>query len=189
MQLLSLGGILYKPVQQLSMRQVEFRIRDGKIEYDNFTVSLIKGFDLRFSGSVGLDDDRLNLKVSLPITTNLLQKLNVKGPIADFTRVLQGLRIDIPVLGNRKNPKLDFSKVPIQDLVKRALELLLKNQVGNFLDQIINPKKPDGDNPAPDDSPDQEKGPPKKKPNVIDSLFDIFQQNLDKKRQKNAKPD
>jgi hypothetical protein len=182
MQLLSLGGILYKPVQQMTVKQVEFSIRDGRIEYDNFTISMIKGFDLRFSGSVGLHDDRLDLKVSLPVTTTLLEKLNVKGPISDLARLLQGIRVDIPILGDRKNAKLDLSKIP-KDLLKPALDLLLKNQVGNFLDQIINPQKSDEKSPPNDDS-DQKKSTPRQDANVIDSLFEIFQQNREKRKQR-----
>ena len=188
MQLLSLGGILYKPVQQIGVKQVEFHIRDGRILYDNFTISLFKGFNLRFSGSVGLDDDRLDLKVSMPITAALFEKLNAKGPITDFARVLQGLRVDIPILGDRKHPKLDLSQIPLQDLIKQAMDLLLKNQVGNFLDQIINPQKSDEKSP-PDDNSEQENDPPKQETNVLDSIFDIFQENLEKTKPKESNPD
>jgi hypothetical protein len=189
MQLLSLAGILYEPVRQVSVKQVEFSIRDGKIEYDNFTISLIKGFDLRFSGSVGLHDDRLDLKVSMPITTALLEKLKVKGPVTEFARVLQGLRVDIPILGDRKHPKLDLSHIPLQDLLKRAMDLLLKNQVGNFLEQILSPKKLNEKKSPPDETPEQENAPPKQETNALDSIFDIFQENLEKRKQKETKPD
>ena len=190
MQLLSLGGILYEPVHHVSVKQVEFGIRDGKIEYDNFTISLFKGFDLYFSGSVCIHDDRLDLKVSMPITTALLEKLKVKGPVAEFARVLQGLRVDIPILGDRKHPKLDLSQIPLQDLLKRAMDLLLKNQVGNFLEQILSPKKLNEKKSPPDEIPEQENAPPKQETNVLDSIFDIFQENLEKRRQKkDSKPD
>ena len=137
--LLQLGGDA-DPDEKTRMEVdgLDFQIRRGRIHYNNFTVRFPThgNFDLRFHGSVGFDDT-LDLAVSVPVRTALLEKLKVKGPILEYARLLEGARVDVPVKGSRTAPKLDFADVDIQPLIEWALEKLLKERAPKILEDIL----------------------------------------------------
>jgi hypothetical protein len=99
----------------------DFQIDNGRIKYDNFTMTFPNGFDVVFHGSVGFDNT-VDLLMGLPITPELLQQLGARGPVAQYASVLKGQRIDVPISGMRGEPKLDFSKVNIEPLVQQAIK-------------------------------------------------------------------
>jgi hypothetical protein len=99
----------------------DFQIDNGRIRYDNFTMTFPNGFDVVFHGSVGFDNT-VDLLMGIPITAELLQQLGVRGPVAQYASVLKGQRIDVPISGMRGEPKLDFSKVNIGPLVQEAMK-------------------------------------------------------------------
>ncbi|HEY3245736.1 MAG TPA: hypothetical protein VGM03_20515 [Phycisphaerae bacterium] len=118
-ELLALGGIAEGQESAMEMRPLDFRVQDGRILYDDLTMSFSQGFDLKFSGSVGFDDS-LDLAVSLPVGPELLKRLGAHGPAAELAQKLTGTRVTIPIVGTRQEPKLDLSKVNTTELLKGA---------------------------------------------------------------------
>ncbi len=109
---------------------VDFEIKQGRINYENFTLILGNNFDLIFSGWVGFDDT-MELIASVPIRAGVLSAFNVAGPVADYARVMEksGVRIKIPISGTRKMPSLDLGKVDIKPFVEAAVKALLKEKL------------------------------------------------------------
>jgi len=118
---------------------MDFLVRKGGIEYDNFTFTFPKDLKIGFSGRVGFDDT-VEMKVFTPVTAALLNKLGVSGPTTEYARVLKGARIAIPMSGTRKLPKLDLSRVDVKPLIKKAAENLLKEKAGGLLRDRLFPK-------------------------------------------------
>ncbi|MFO0974469.1 MAG: hypothetical protein U1A27_13660 [Phycisphaerae bacterium] len=117
-ELMQLGGLPIEQLYPAEISQVDFVIRDGRIRYDNFTLVFPQGFDLKFYGSVGFDDS-LDLVVSLPVTAGLLERLRVRGAAAGV--LASGLRVDVPLVGTREKPRLDFARVDTGKLLKGLL--------------------------------------------------------------------
>jgi len=137
--LLQLGGDL-NPNEDTRMEvgRVDFRISNGRIHYDNFTITFpsLADFDVKFYGSVGFDDT-LDLIVSVPVRAELLKQLSVQGPILEYARLLEGARLDIPIKGSRENAKLDFSQVDIQPLIRQALQQILQKETLKRIEDIF----------------------------------------------------
>jgi len=121
-ELCELGGMPVSGLYPVEIGKVDFVIKDGRIYYDNFVLKYNEQFDILFHGSVGLDDS-IDLIVSLPVSEQLLARVGVKSLPVDLT----GLRIDIPMVGTRDHPKLDFAKVDGKKVMQ----------------QLLNPNKPD----------------------------------------------
>jgi hypothetical protein len=62
--------------------------------------------------------------VGVPVTAGLLDAAGVKGPTAQYASVLEGARVDVPIVGTRTSSKLDFAQVKIQPLVDQAIRNL-----------------------------------------------------------------
>jgi hypothetical protein len=118
---------------------MDFLIRKGGIEYDNFTFTFPKDLKIGFAGRVGFDN-KVDMTVFTPVTAALLNKLGVSGPTTEYARVLKGARIGIPMSGTRKTPKLDLSRVDVKPLIKKAAENLLKEKAGGLLKDRLFPK-------------------------------------------------
>lgn len=162
---------------------VDFVIRDGRIYYDSFRLTVAGDFVLEFYGSVGFDDT-LDLAVSVPISSRVLDRLGVRGPVADYARVLAGARVAIPIVGTRLKPRLDFSEVDIGALIKQAAQMLLSEQAGDLLGEIFT-GPPSGPAPSPAPSPAPQPAPPRQpdtrptrqEPDLqplLDSLLDLL---------------
>jgi hypothetical protein len=142
-----LQGLQGTPIGDLTsitITGVDFKIRNGGVEYDNFKVIFPGEFDVIFRGRVGFDDT-MKMTISLPITSAMLDKFKVKGPLGDFARVLRGVRIDIPVAGTRTKSDLDLSKVDIRPVVEKAMKALVTEQPGKTLPnpfEALEPKSP-----------------------------------------------
>ena len=134
-------GVAMQTGQQVAvmMEGAEFEVRDGRIHYRDFALIFPPDFDLRFKGSVGLNDS-LDLIVSIPIRPELLARLGIKGPVVEYARMLAGTRIDVPMVGTREDPKLDFSKVDtdglMKDIVKGGVGKSAKDLLGGALPGI-----------------------------------------------------
>jgi hypothetical protein len=141
--LLELGGGQPREAYAVEASGLDFEIRNGRLYYDDFTLLFVKDkFDIKFYGSVGFDDT-LDLTVSLPIGAELLRRLKVRGPVREYVRLLAGTRVDIPMVGTRQRPMLDFSKVD----TKKLLESVIKKQgiegIGGILDRLGGGRKKD----------------------------------------------
>ena len=135
-ELVALGTITTGDTSPITVRGIDFVIRNGRVHYDNFIMIFPDDFDLRFYGSVGFDDT-LDLVVSVPIRAGLLKKLKVFGPISDYIRVLEGVRVEIPLMGTRQEPIPDFSKVDINELIKRAGKILLNEELNKQVEDLL----------------------------------------------------
>ena len=131
--LLTLQGVPSEVDYPVAVNGLDFRIRKGGVEYDNFTMTFPKGMQIGFSGRVGFDDT-VSMTAWTPVSAPLLRRFGVQGATAtQYATVLKGMRIGIPVSGNRKDPKLDVTKVDIKPLIKKAAERLLQDRVKDLI--------------------------------------------------------
>jgi hypothetical protein len=140
-ELLSLAGMPKDAAYPVRLGALDFVLKDGRIVYDNFTLTFPGELDLKFRGSVGLDET-LDLVVSVPVGAALLDRLGAKGPTQEYAQMLRGTRVDIPLIGTREEPRLDFSQVDVQALLKNILtkEQPVK-QIEDFLKGLHGEKK------------------------------------------------
>ena len=122
--LLGLGGLGKAGLQPMRISDLTFEIKDGRVYYENLAIIFGGTLEMKFSGSVGLDDT-LDLTVSLPVLPKPLESLVKLGsPDAIAGRLgadeLAGLLRQLPILGKRsldihitgtrQKPRLDFRK-------------------------------------------------------------------------------
>jgi hypothetical protein len=117
--LLALGGLAQDKAHDVRVGSVDFVLRDGGIQYENFTIAFDETFDLRFRGTVRFDD-RLALAVSVPLRAALLRKLGLGEQAEEYARLLEGARLELPLAGTRLAPRLDLAKVDVRALVRKA---------------------------------------------------------------------
>ena len=176
--LMALGGLREDQAHVLEVSSVDFQVHDGAIHYRNFTMVFDKVFDLTFHGSVRFDDG-LDLVASVPVRSALLRRFGVRGRVDEYARLLEGTRVDVPVLGTRLKPKLDLARVDIQSLVKKAMEQLLKKEAGGLLDKILQSRKDGGATPGEPDRPRPEgprtrPAPKKPRDEAAETIFDLL---------------
>ncbi|HNO80000.1 MAG TPA: DUF4179 domain-containing protein [Phycisphaerae bacterium] len=125
--LLELGGMGQPDMYAIDVSGVDFTVQNGRITYQDLTLNFAQQrFDLKFRGSVGFDDS-VDLFVSVPVQEHLLRRLKVQGPVGEYATRLAGTRIEIPITGSRSNPKLDFSQVKMDALIKDVVADTLLN--------------------------------------------------------------
>jgi hypothetical protein len=163
---------------------VDFRIRNGRVEYEDFTVVFPERFDLRFYGSVGFDDT-LDMGVSVPISFGLLERLGVRGRIVDTVRVLEGVRVRIPIAGTRLKPRLDFSKVDLGALIRRAAAALLAERAADLARDAAkdDAKKPKDGRP---EQPREDQKDGKPRGSLLDSILDVLRGGSERKESGNG---
>jgi len=173
--LLKLGGVAESDNVPVKLSPLHLVVRDGRVQYKDMRVSLSAAFDPVFSGSVGFDD-RVDLTVSLPVTSQLLSRLGVRGGAADYARILAGNRVDVPLTGTLLAARLDLAKVDVRPLVDRAVKALLAEKFRKQLGQGGDGKK-------------EPSGEPKKEPHrktpaggVLDTLMDRLRKPKKKRR-------
>ena len=150
-ELLALGGVTQanEPIA-VGVSGLNLDVREGRIYYKGLSLQFPKEFELRFYGSVGLDDT-LDLVVSVPIRPALLQRLGVRGPLEDYTAALAAARIDIPLVGTRQQPRLDFSRVDTKALVERAVKATAGKTLKTGLGDLLGEKDEAGQDKKKDD--------------------------------------
>jgi len=175
-RLLEFGGLATGDKHGVKFSGVDFKLENGKITYENFTMTFPGGFDLIFRGVVGFDDS-LDLVVSIPIRAGLFKKLGVAGPVQQYAQVLTGddSRIDVPILGTRLAPKI--GDIDIKPIVDKAAKALLKKQGGGLLNKVLQGEK------KPDETKPEKKKSDKRKPSALDLLKAVtdIQKEMDKK--------
>ncbi len=135
-ELLRLSGLPETQLYAIHGSGLDFQIRDGRIHYKDFVIRFGNEFDLRFYGSVGLDDT-LDLMVSLPVSAKLLDQLKV--PVVGG--LLANARLDIPVVGTRERPRLDLSKADLTKIFGSGTGLIPD------LEKLFPPPKPKSKKP------------------------------------------
>lgn len=131
-ELLTLGGIPERDQYAVDISGLDFAIKDGRISYKDFTLTFTDEFNMKFYGSVGLDET-LDLVVSLPIGAAMLERLGVRGPVAKYARKLTGSRVDLPIVGTRLKPKLDLSRVDVESLIAGVVQEEAGKKIGDLL--------------------------------------------------------
>jgi len=126
--LIELGGLGKSDMYAVRFSGLDFQVKQGRIHYRDFTMTFADNpFDLKFYGSVGLDDT-LDLVVSLPVRPALLTRLGVTGPVTEYAKKRSGTRVDVPIVGTREDPKLDLAKVDKEKLLREVLKQGVLNQ-------------------------------------------------------------
>ena len=180
--LLALGGIAENKTQIMEVRGADFEIKDGGIQYEHFALVFNGDFDLEFRGVVRFDD-ALDLAVTVPVRAALLEKLGVTGRVADYARMLEGARIEIPIVGTRLSARPDLTRIDVRPLIKKAVEALISEEAGSLLDGFLRPRADDGggdqprQSPGPETQPATQPAPKKPKPpeqQIIESIFDLL---------------
>jgi hypothetical protein len=167
-ELLLLVGLGGGETRIIQIGSLDFKIKHDRVEYEDFLVKFGDQLDLRFKGSVGFDDT-VDLSVSIPVRAAILERVGVKGPILDYARLLEGMRVDLPIKGTRFKPDIGFPRDVIQRLVQRAVELLLKEEARKQLEGLI--KSP----PEQPRKPPAEPPPTKSEEMLLDAIFDILE--------------
>lgn len=138
--LLELGAMDERDMLAVTMDGVDFALKDGRIRYDNLTMVFPENFDLKFSGSVGLDET-VDLTVSVPVRAALLERFGVRGPVTEYARLLEGARVAVPMTGHRLLPKVDLSRVDMKPLVERAMRAAVTREAPGVIDALRKPKQ------------------------------------------------
>ncbi len=149
--LLELGALDKENMLAVTMDGVDFTLRDGRIWYDNLTMVFPENFDLKFSGSVGLDET-VDLTVSVPVRAALLERFGVRGPVIEYARLLEGARVAVPMTGNRLLPKVDLTRVDIKPLVERAMRSAVAGEAAGVIDALRKSKQDSAGKKPPDQS-------------------------------------
>jgi hypothetical protein len=71
------------------------------------------------------------------VTAGLLQAAGVKGPVAQYASVLEGTRVDVPIVGTRMSSKLDFADIKVHLLVDQAIRKLATQGVQQGLRTVV----------------------------------------------------
>lgn len=138
-ELLALGGLQTGEPRTVKLGRVDFRVDNGRIVYDELAMVFGEDYDIRFHGSVGLDDT-LDLIVSLPVRPNTLERMGITGKSEEYIRSATGQRLEIPLTGTRQKPKLDFSKMNIGEMI---IEAGKKGLIEGLKDAIPDPRRGD----------------------------------------------
>jgi len=144
--LIELGGMSGGDRYAVQVGGVDFRLQDGRLYYEQFTLAFGQDFDLRFHGSVGFDDT-LDLAVSVPVRPALLTRLGVGGPTSEYARRLAKTRVEIPIVGTRLKPKMDLSQVDLRPLIEEAARSVMSQGADGLLNSLMGIQqtaKPDG---------------------------------------------
>jgi hypothetical protein len=134
-EVIALGGLKSEETCSVKVDGVDFALKDGRLAYENFTLTFAGDFDVRFRGSVGFDNT-LDLAMSVPVRAALLERFGVRGPAAEYARLLAGSRVEIPIAGTRLNPKLDLARVDLKPLIERAVRESAGQKAGGLLQNL-----------------------------------------------------
>lgn len=156
------------------MSDLDFAIQNGRIGYDNFTLFFhANDFDLKFRGSVGLDGT-LDLIVSVPVRPGLLERFGVQGQLVEHSRALAGVRVDIPVSGTRRAPRLDLSAVDIKPLIAQATRKTIEGEAGQAIGRLIGTSTGPADQPGRERRDGKDSAPPDPRRIGEEALKGIF---------------
>ncbi|MBI9019478.1 MAG: hypothetical protein JEZ07_19690 [Phycisphaerae bacterium] len=115
-------------------------ILDGRINYDDLTIKISDELHIKFFGSVALADNDLALKMSFPVTAQLLNKAGLKLSDAEkYAKSLSDRTVVIPIIGTKEDPKMDFSTVPeqLKDVLKGGVADIIKTETESQIDKLL----------------------------------------------------
>jgi len=142
-ELLTLAGVDSEGIQSAKSRGVDFVIDQGRLKYDNFVLSFGEQYEMKFYGWVGFDDT-VDMVVSLPVRAALLERFGVNSASAtEYAGVLEGVSLDIPLVGTRTSPKLAMNQVDMKPLIEKAMKGLMKEKGTDLLKNLLKKKEED----------------------------------------------
>jgi len=173
-ELLGAMGVNRIGLNDVTTDGLDFRIRNGRVEYDNFKLVFVGLYDMRFNGSVGFDET-LQLTVWLPVRPALLEKLKIPAPPA-ILGVLEKLgHVPVFIGGTVKKPTYDWRQAA------REIPGMILKAGPSILDGLL--KSPEKD-PKDDPNEDPKKDDDRKEPGgLFDSILDILGDPKDKPKQ------
>lgn len=121
---LLLGG----GVSEVTMEPVRFTIRKGRLSYDKPLRMSVKGLEMVWTGSVGLDRT-LDLKLDIVVNDSLRARVPFLSRLAVTT-------LSMPVRGTTARPEVNVGSV-LTDLAKQAALGSLGGNVGGVLGGIL----------------------------------------------------
>lgn len=110
-------GLKFLKEQQIRTLRNSFKIADGRVRFDDFSVSTKEG-DFELVGSVGLDGS-LDYKLAVTLSPELSQRFDAVGGFSGYQQLTEFLKndqgrvvLDLKVGGTAKRPKFvpDFSR-------------------------------------------------------------------------------
>jgi hypothetical protein len=145
-EVLALVGLQKAQLTPMTFSDLTFEIKQGRLYYDNFVVKTAELIEVKFYGSVPLVEPKaeengkkgeaegLDLTMSIPLRPPLLERVGVKVPgnIGELTDV----RVDIPIRGSRKFPRMDLATVNIGEVLKKTVEKGVLKPGGQLLDLL-----------------------------------------------------
>ena len=135
-ELIKLGGAVPQGLTSMKISDLDFKINNGKVYYDDLSIITANVFEMRFSGWVGFDD-RIDMRVSLPVIPRELECLLAKaspGKVLDkaglgmiskvwgTVPVLGKRMTEIRIVGTRSEPRLALSEI-LKPLFKPAVPI------------------------------------------------------------------
>lgn len=134
--LVKLSSLRTSGTYGIKVNSLDFVIRDGRIYYDNFVLTLGKNTNMTFRGSVGFDGS-VELWVKMSLTVEMFKRFGVKGPLDRYAKLLalDSIPIEIPIAGNRLQPKL--GKVDLQPIIRNLVRNLLLKHGSERLDELL----------------------------------------------------
>ncbi|MCC6125338.1 MAG: hypothetical protein IT426_10275 [Pirellulales bacterium] len=110
---------------------VNFQMYQGRIHHDNMEL-VFPEFTIRTKGSVGIDDQSLDLLAELPIPPKWL----LNNPAAP---ALRNQTLALPVAGTLSRPKLDRAKMEeyTRQFIRKAAGNMLEEGLNRGLDQLF----------------------------------------------------
>lgn len=109
--------------QKMTLRPTRFVLQNGFLTYDDMQVD-IGDNPVNFKGTIGIEDNSLNMTVTLPYTTI--------GRTARIGKVISGERISLPLKGTIDKPELDLGKLIEEQLKQRLQQEMQKALEGLF---------------------------------------------------------
>jgi hypothetical protein len=100
--------------------------------------------------------------------------------VLEYARVLEGVRVEVPVVGSRLAARLDLSKVDTAALVRRAAQALLKEKLRGGLEDVLDKTAP----PAPDE-PGSRPEPRSREERLRRGLLDLLEKVLRRDEKEN----
>lgn len=162
-------SLLRPDVQKMftvTVEGIDFELKDGRLSYANCALMFGDELDLRFHGSIGFDDT-VDLIMSAPVRAKLLERFGVAvNMVNEYARLLDAVRVEIPMTGTREHPSIDLARVDMKPLIEKAARELATGAVSQLLGV------PTGQNPAPSVAP----------PAPRENLLDLLKPQTDNRR-------
>ncbi|MBN2210571.1 MAG: hypothetical protein JW709_04170 [Sedimentisphaerales bacterium] len=141
-ELLPMDKFADKRIVPVRTEVLNFELKDGGVYYEKFRINIAEVLPLNFRGQVGFDDT-VKMWVSVPLTMPLLERILTRAGRSMPPLVSQNLEkitLEIPIIGTRLKPMLDFSAVDVPKLLQQILEGTIQKPLETIFDILNRPK-------------------------------------------------